>query len=223
MKLERSANYMKRKIKEDIALVGKRLYERRLNGGYGGNISVRDGDVIYITPTGVPKDILEYSEILVMDFKGNIIEGEGKPSSEMLFHIILYKERPDVNAIIHAHPPLATGFAIARHPITEAVHEEAAIILGKVPVIPYEITSSKELAKSVGEAFKNANAVLLANHGAITAGDTLEKAFRRMEELENLCEMLLVADALGGAKKIPLKKLFKLFEIMKIREGKLKI
>ncbi len=214
---------MKRKIKEEIVSVGKRLYERRLNGGYGGNISVLDEGVIYITPSGVPKDELDYSKIIVMDFKGNIIEGQGKPSSEMLFHILLYKERADIKAIIHAHPPLATGFAIARHPITEAVHEEAAVLLGKVPVLPYEVTSSKELAKNVSEAFKNANAVLLANHGVITVGETLEKAFRRMEELENLCEMLLVADALGGAKKIPLKKLLKLFELMRVREGKIKI
>ncbi len=214
---------MKRKIKEDIVSIGKRLYQRRLNGGYGGNISVRDEDVIYITPTGVPKDILEYSDIIVMNFKGNVIEGHGKPSSEMLFHILLYKERSDIKAIIHAHPPLATGFAIAGKSITEAVHEEATTLLGKVPVLPYEVTSSKELAKNISNAFKKVNAVMLANHGVITVGDSLEKAFRRTEELENLCEMLLVANTLGGAKKIPLKKLLKLFELMKFREGKIKV
>ena len=208
---------MKRKIKEDIALMGKRLYERRLNGGYGGNISVKDDDMIYITPSGVPKDILDYSDIIVMDFKGNIIEGQGKPSSEMLFHILIYKVRDDVSAIIHAHPPIATGFAIAHRPILEPIHEESVIMLGKVPVLPYEVTSSKELAKNVGEAIKEHNALLLANHGAITVGDSLEKAFRRMEELENLCEMLLVAEAAGGAKRIRAEKLKELFSLIKKR------
>ncbi len=208
---------MKRKIKEDIALMGKRLYERRLNGGYGGNISVKDNDMIYITPSGVPKDILDYSDIIVMDFKGNIIEGQGKPSSEMLFHILIYKVRDDVSTIIHAHPPIATGFAIAHRPILEPVHEESVVMLGKVPLLPYEVTSSKELAKNVGEAIKEHNALLLANHGAITVGDSLEKAFRRMEELENLCEMLLVAEAAGGAKRIRAEKLKELFSLIKKR------
>ena len=208
---------MKRKIKEDIALMGKRLYERRLNGGYGGNISVKDNDMIYITPSGVPKDILDYSDIIVMNFKGNIIEGQGKPSSEMLFHILIYKVRDDVSAIIHAHPPIATGFAIAHRPILEPVHEESVVMLGKVPLLPYEVTSSKELAKNVGEAIKEHNALLLANHGAITVGDSLEKAFRRMEELENLCEMLLVAEAAGGAKRIRAEKLKELFSLIKKR------
>ena len=208
---------MKRKIKEDIALMGKRLYERRLNGGYGGNISVKDNDMIYITPSGVPKDILDYSDIIVMNFKGNIIEGQGKPSSEMLFHILIYKVRDDVSTIIHAHPPIATGFAIAHRPILEPVHEESVVMLGKVPLLPYEVTSSKELAKNVGEAIKEHNALLLANHGAITVGDSLEKAFRRMEEMENLCEMLLVAEAAGGAKRIRAEKLKELFSLIKKR------
>ncbi len=211
---------MKRAIKEEIANMGKRLYERRLNGGYGGNISVKDEDVIYITPSGLPKDVLQYSDIIVMDFKGNILEGTGKPSSEMLFHILIYKTREDVNAIIHSHPPLATGFAIAGREIPAGIHEESTIVLGNVPVLPYEITSSKELAKNVSNALSKFNAALLANHGAITVGDTLETAFRRMEELENLCEMILVAGALGRVNKIPQEKLKALLELIRKRTRK---
>jgi len=205
---------MKREIKETIVQIGKRLYGRHLNGGYGGNISIRDDEAIYITPSGMPKDILEYSDVLVMDFKGNLLEGHGKPSSEMLFHIFIYKGRKDVKAIVHSHPPIATGFAIANRPLVKPVHEETTIILGKVPVLPYEVTSSKELAKNVSNAFKKYNAVLLANHGAVTVGDTAEKAFRRMEELENICISIIIANALGGVKEIPsgkLKALFALF------------
>ncbi|BAL81376.1 class II aldolase/adducin family protein [Caldisericum exile] len=198
---------MKRQIKEDIAAIGRRLYEHQLNGSYGGNFSVREEEFIYITPSGVPKDELDYSDILVIDFSGNVVEGEGKPSSEILFHIKIYKVRPDVNAIIHAHPPYATGFAIANSSIPNNVHEESTLILGDVPVIPYEITSSKELAENIGKAIQDHNALLLANHGALTVGDTLERAFRRMEELENLCKMLTVANLLGGAKPIPQDKL----------------
>jgi len=211
---------MKRAIKEEIANMGKRLYERRLNGGYGGNISVKDDDVIYITPSGLPKDILQYSDIIVMDFKGNVLEGTGKPSSEMLFHILIYKTREDVNAIIHSHPPLATGFAIAGKEIPPGIHEESTIVLGKVPVLPYEVTSSKELAKNVSDALSKSNAALLANHGAITVGDTLETAFRRMEELENLCEMILVAQSIGKVNKIPQEKLEALLELIRKRTKK---
>jgi L-fuculose-phosphate aldolase len=208
---------MKRQIKEEIATIGKRLYEHELNGSYGGNFSVRDEEYIYITPSGVPKDELDYSDILVIDFSGNVLEGEGKPSTEILFHIKIYKVRSDVNAIIHAHPPYATGFAIANYPIPKNVHEESTLILGDVPVIPYEITSSKELAENIGKAIQDHNALLLANHGALTVGDTLERAFRRMEELENLCKMLTVANMLGGAKPIPQDKLQNLLELKKKR------
>ncbi|MCI4463996.1 MAG: class II aldolase/adducin family protein [Caldisericum sp.] len=208
---------MKRQIKEEIANIGKRLYEHELNGSYGGNFSVRDEEYIYITPSGVPKDELDYSDILVIDFSGNVLEGEGKPSTEILFHIKIYKVRSDVNAIIHAHPPYATGFAIANYPIPNDVHEESTLILGDVPVIPYEITSSKELAENIGKAIQDHNALLLANHGALTVGDTLERAFRRMEELENLCKMLTVANMLGGAKPIPQDKLQNLLELKKKR------
>ena len=208
---------MKRQIKEEIATIGKRLYEHELNGSYGGNFSVRDEEYIYITPSGVPKDELDYSDILVIDFSGNVLEGEGKPSTEILFHIKIYKVRSDVNAIIHAHPPYATGFAIANYPIPNDVHEESTLILGDVPVIPYEITSSKELAENIGKAIQDHNALLLANHGALTVGDTLERAFRRMEELENLCKMLTVANMLGGAKPIPQGKLQNLLELKKKR------
>lgn len=208
---------MKRQIKEEIANIGKRLYEHELNGSYGGNFSVRDEEYIYITPSGVPKDELDYSDILVIDFSGNVLEGEGKPSTEILFHIKIYKVRSDVNAIIHAHPPYATGFAIANYPIPNDVHEESTLILGDVPVIPYEITSSKELAENIGKAIQDHNALLLANHGSLTVGDTLERAFRRMEELENLCKMLTVANMLGGAKPIPQDKLQNLLELKKKR------
>ncbi|MGB9831887.1 MAG: class II aldolase/adducin family protein [Caldisericum exile] len=208
---------MKRQIKEEIATIGRRLYEHDLNGSYGGNFSVRDEEFIYITPSGVPKDELNFSDILVIDFSGNVIEGEGKPSSETLFHIKIYKVRPDVNAIIHAHPPFGTGFAIAHQGIPNNVHEESSLILGEVPVIPYEITSSKELAENIGKAIIDHNALLLANHGALTVGDTLEKAFRRMEELENVCKMLTVASLLGGAKPLPHDKFESLLELKKKR------
>jgi len=208
---------MKRQIKEEIALIGKRLYEHELNGSYGGNFSVRDGDYIYITPSGIPKDTLEYSDILVINFSGEVVEGSGKPSSEILFHIKIYKVREDVNAIIHAHPPYATGFAIANFAIPNNVHEESTLLLGDVPVVPYEVTSSKELAESIGKLIKNHNALLLANHGALSVGEDLEKAFRRMEELENLCKMLTVANILGGAKPIPQDKLEVLLELKKRR------
>jgi len=203
---------MKRQIKETIAEIGKRLYEKGLNGSYGGNFSIRDNEDIYITPSGIPKDIIEYNDVLVIDFNGNVVEGEGEPSSETPFHIKIYEVRQDVNAIIHAHPPYATGFAIAHVSIPNNIHEESALVVGEVPVLPYEVTSSKELAERVGDAIKNHNALLLSNHGALTVGEDMEKAFRRMEELELLARMISIAYLLGGPKPIPEEKLKILFE-----------
>ena len=205
---------MKRNIKEEIVEIGKRLYNAKLNRGYGGNFSVRDEDFIYITPSGLPKDKLDYTDIVVIDFKGNLVEGQGKPSSEILFHILIYKKRGDVNAIIHAHPAFATGFSIAQTPIEDGIHEESCIVLGKVPVIPYEVTSSKELAEKVGDVITNHDAALLANHGAIAVGEDLERAFRKIEELELLCKMITVATIMGGVKKISEEKLALLRETM---------
>ncbi len=204
---------MKRNIKEEIVAVAKRLYERNLNSSYGGNFSIRDEDFIYITPSGVPKDLLEYSDILVIDFKGNVLEGEGKPSTEILFHILTYKKKQETNAIIHAHPPYATGASIAQIEIEDNIHEESAIVIGSVPVLPYEVTSSLSLAEEVSENLKNRAAVLLSNHGAVTVGENMEQAYRRMEELESLCKMILVAKILGGIKPIPPDKLKKLFDL----------
>lgn len=213
---------MKRNIKEEIVEIGKRLYRANLNGGYGGNFSVRDEKNIYITPAGVPKDVLDYSDILVIDFKGNVIEGLGRPSSEILFHIFIYKKREDVNAIIHAHPPFATGFSIAHLPIEGNIHEESVTVIGEVPVIPYELTSSKELAERVSDVMKNHEAALISNHGAITVGEDLEKAFRKMEDLDNLCKMVLVATIMGGVKKIPPEKIKALKELISARVSKSK-
>ena len=213
---------MKRNIKEEIVEIGKRLYRANLNGGYGGNFSVRDEENIYITPAGVPKDVLDYSDILVIDFKGNVIEGLGRPSSEILFHIFIYKKREDVNAIIHAHPPFATGFSIAHLPIEGNIHEESVTVIGEVPIIPYELTSSKELAERVSDVMKNHEAALISNHGAITVGEDLEKAFRKMEDLDNLCKMVLVATIMGGVKKIPPEKIKALKELISARVSKSK-
>lgn len=208
---------MKRNIKEDIVEIGKRLYHEKLNGGYGGNFSVRDEDFIYITPTGLPKDKLDYTDIIVIDFKGNVVEGQGKPSSEILFHILIYKKRIDVNTIIHAHPPYTTGFSIARIPVDSGIHEESTIVLGEVPIIPYEVTSSKELAEKVSNVILDHDAAILSNHGAIAVAENLECAFRKIEELEILCKMITVATIMGGVNKIPPEKLSELHKMVNSR------
>lgn len=204
---------MKRNIKEEIVAVGKRLYERNLNSSYGGNFSIRDEDHIYITPAGVPKDMLDYADVLVIDFKGTVLEGEGKPSTEILFHILTYKKNPGISAIIHAHPPYATAMSIAQVEIADNIHEESAILLGKVPVLPYEVTSSLSLAEEVSENLKSHVAILISNHGVVTVGQNMEQAYRRIEELESLCKMIVMASVMGGVKPIPPEKLKKLFEI----------
>ena len=184
--------------REAIVATGRRLYERRILASIEGNMSIRlDGDRIVATPSGINKGFMRDDDMVVTDLEGNP-EGGGKPSSEMLMHLAIYRERGDLEAIVHAHPTVATGYAVAGRNLPAAVLAEIVTTLGCIPIAPYGTPSTDELADAVVGPIRNYDALLLANHGALTAGSSLEQAEERMYQLEHFAEVSLVAEMLGG-------------------------
>jgi L-fuculose-phosphate aldolase len=183
-------------IKADIVEVGRRLYARGLIGGNEGNISVRDGRVLYVTPAAVCKGFLVPECVVRTDLEGRALDGQ-RASTEVLMHTAVYRRRSDVGAIVHAHPPTATGFAVAGIPLDQPLTAEAVVTLGVVPIIPYGTPSTPELAENVGQAICDAQTILLANHGALSVGVDLYQAWERMETLEQVARVALTARLLG--------------------------
>jgi L-fuculose-phosphate aldolase len=188
---------------EKLVEIAKRLYERNINAALGGNVSIRQGDEVMITPAGINKGFMTKDDVVVVDLDGNTLRGSGRPSSEGKMHYEVYKLRPDVHAIIHAHPPFAIGFALAHRDIPDDILPEATIILGQVPCLPYVTPSTIDLAREVAQGLAHRDAAFMANHGAITVGATLEEAYNKMELLEQTCRSIVYATILGGVHHIP--------------------
>jgi L-fuculose-phosphate aldolase len=195
-------NEAERELRCDIVEVGRRLYARGLIGGNEGNISVRQGDTLLVTPAGVCKGFLSPEMVVRTDLDGRALGG-GRASTEILMHTAVYRRRSDVTAVVHAHPPTATGFAAAGIPLDRPLIAEAVVTLGAVPIIPYGQPSTGELARNVGDAICSAHALLMANHGAITVGDSLDRAWERMETVEQLAKVALVTRILGQDRLLP--------------------
>ena len=182
-------------VRLGIIEAGRRLYDRGLIVAGQGNISVRTDRGLLVTASGVSKGALTPRLVLDTDFKGR--GSELAVSSEVQMHVAIYRRRPDVRAIVHAHPPAATAFAVTGLVLDAAVLAESVLLLGRVPLVPYAAPSTAALADTAGEAMVAAQAALLANHGAVTVGTTLEQALNRMETLEHLARVTLFARALG--------------------------
>lgn len=182
------------------------LYDRHLTVSAGGNMSVRLGeDEILITPSGVNKGLISGDDLVKMDMDGNVISG-GKPSIEHKFHIGIYKENPETNAVIHCHPLYCLALAVKGEDIKSCLTPEGVLLLDQVPTVRYETPGSQELVDAVME-YADAPAMLMAKHGAITQGRTLEEAFNRMEELEFQAHLQILA---GDAAELPVEELVKL-------------
>ena len=182
------------------------LYDRHLTVSAGGNMSVRLGeDEILITPSGVNKGLISGDDLVKMDMEGNVISG-GKPSIEHKFHIGIYKENPETNAVIHCHPLYCLALAVKGEDIKSCLTPEGVLLLDQVPTVRYETPGSQELVDAVME-YADAPAMLMAKHGAITQGRTLEEAFNRMEELEFQAHLQILA---GDAAELPVEEVVKL-------------
>jgi L-fuculose-phosphate aldolase len=185
-------------LRADIVEVGRRVYARGYVASNDGNISVRlDGNRLLATPTGVSKGDMTPDMMVVTDLEGRKLSGERTPSTELLMHLEVYRSRPDVQAVVHAHPPLATGFAVAGIPLDRAVLAEVVTTLGSIPIAEYGTPSTPELADAVRTYIKAHDGLLLANHGALTAGKDLFAAYYKMETIEHFARISLVARLLG--------------------------
>ena len=182
-----------------IIEIGRRLHAREYVASNDGNVSVRlDGERLLTTPTGVSKGFMTPDMLVVTDFEGRKLAGGRNASSELLMHLAVYRHRPEVNAVVHAHPPVATGFAVAGIELNRAVLAEVVTTLGSIPIADYGTPSTQELADAVGRHITTHDGLLLANHGALTVSGDLMSAYYKMETIEHFARISLVARLLGG-------------------------
>jgi len=190
--------FSEERLRSDIVEVGRRLHERAYVASNDGNISVRlDGDLILTTPKSVSKGFMSPDMMVVIDMSGRKVRGERDPSSELLMHLEVYRSRPDARAVVHAHPPVATGFAVAGIPLDRAVWAEVVTTLGSIPIADYGTPSTQELPDAVRKYIKAHDGLLLANHGALTVAGELFAAYYKMETIEHFARISLVARLLG--------------------------
>lgn len=184
--------------RQDIVEVGRRIWLRGFVAANDGNLSIRISEnEVLATPTGVSKGFLTSDQIVKVDMEGNQMEGHLKASSEIAMHLEMYRQRCDVCAVVHAHPPVATGFAVAGIPLDRPVLPEVVISLGGIPLTPYAKPGTWELPEVIKPYLANHDAFLLANHGALTLGADIYQAYYRMETLEHFAKISLVARQLG--------------------------
>jgi L-fuculose-phosphate aldolase len=167
--------------------------------GTSGNLSVRlDDHRLLVTPTGVSKFLLRSADMVIVDLQGKQLDGYRKVTSEVSMHLAVYRHRDDVTAVIHSHPPIATAFACVDRGLDEMLCQEAVMTLGAVPLATYATTGTEEVAASLVPFIPDHDAILMANHGAVSYGSTLLQAFQKMEIVEHLAQIALVAHQLGA-------------------------
>lgn len=211
---------LEREHREEIVRYGTRLYERGFIAATDGNLSVRlDHERLLVTPTCMCKGVMQPDDLVIVDLQGQKIEGHRNVSSELEMHLLIYRMRPDVHAVVHAHPPTATGFAAAGISLEEPLISEVVLTLGSVPLAPYACPGTKQLSESLRPLVEHHNGILMANHGVVTCGDDLEQAFMHMETVEHFAKIAMVARTVGRPQAIPPEEVKKLEAIRKQLEA----
>ena len=205
----------------DIVLCCRRLWQAGLIAGQDGNVTVRyRPDRILVTPSGLPKADLVPEDLVEVDLEGRPLAGSRKASTELDLHLRVYRAREDCGAVMHAHPPTATAFAVAGEGIPANVLPEVAVLMGEVPVVPYATSGTPALGDALEPFLEGSEAVLLANHGAVTWGATLASARIRMESLEHAARILLAARSLGRVIRLTPDQMHDLEQLRgKLRHG----
>jgi L-fuculose-phosphate aldolase len=187
-----------RKHREEIVRYGRTLHERGLVAAMDGNLSVRlEGERILVTPTCVSKGNMRAADMVVVDMEGQRVAGRRHVTSEIGMHLLIYRMRPDIQAIVHAHPPTATGFAAAGIALTQPLVCEVVMGLGCIPLARYGTPGTSELARTLEPFVPHYDAILMSNHGVVTYGDTLAHAYMKMETVEHFAQIALVTHLLG--------------------------
>jgi L-fuculose-phosphate aldolase len=202
-----------REYREDIAEVGRLMFQKSWVAANDGNITIRlDAERILATPTGISKGMMRPDDLLVLDPHGNKISGRRERTSEIAMHLKIYELRPDVRAIVHAHPPVSTGFAAAGRPLDIALLPEVVVGLGCVPLAAYGLPGTPELTEPMVPLIPKYDALLMANHGAVCYGEDVFQAYFRMETIEHFARIALVAELLGGPNVLPRHEVTKLLD-----------
>jgi L-fuculose-phosphate aldolase len=184
--------------RRDICAVGRWIHDRGYVASTDGNISLRlDPRRILTSPTGVSKGMMSADDLVITDLEGRKLSGRRNPSSELAMHLLIYRRRPDINAVCHAHPPVATGYAAAGIPLNKAILAELVLSLGSIPVAQYGTPGTPELTDAIEPLVQSYDAILMANHGVVTYGQDLLSGFFRMETAEHFARVALVTQLLG--------------------------
>lgn len=207
-------------LRELICDIGRRVWQRGMASANSGNISARlDPDTVLITPTLVSKGFMRPEQLLAMNLDGEVLRGEGYPTTETPMHLRLYRERDDIGGVVHGHPPASTAFAVAGKALDLHLIPEAVIFLGEVPLVPFHMPGSPELAESTVPYLAQYDAVLLENHGVLCWGSDVEQAYHRIETVEFCATITMYAQMLGGAREIPHEPLANLLNVRKMMKG----
>jgi L-fuculose-phosphate aldolase len=190
-------------LRRELVRFSRWLSRLGFTPGTSGNLSVRlDPKRLLVTPTGMSKGMVKATDMVIVDLQGSLVAGTRNVTSEIGMHLAVYTERPNVAAVVHAHPSTATAFACSGRALDEMLCQEAVMTLGCVPLARYATTGTQEVAASLSPYLKEHDAILLANHGAVSYGATLLEAFMRMETVEHLAHVALVAHQLGSARPL---------------------
>lgn len=202
-----------RELREDIVQVGRLVFDKGWVAANDGNISIRlDDERILCTPTATCKGMLHVDDLIIVDMQGNKIQGRKERTSEIMMHLTVYNLRPDIMSVVHAHPPVATGYATAGRSLSLALLPEVVISMGCVPLAGYGLPGTDELTDPMLPLIPKYDALLMANHGSVCYGKDVFQAYFRMETVEHFARISLVAELLGGPKALPQVEVDKLLD-----------
>ncbi|MGH9478791.1 MAG: class II aldolase/adducin family protein, partial [Terriglobales bacterium] len=204
----------------DILRIGQFLHQKSLVAASDGNISVRlEGGRVLTTPTSMSKGLMEADDLVVTDMQGHKLEGRRNASSELAMHLLIYELRPEVNGVVHAHPPAATGFAAAGIPLNQALLAEVVLALGCIPLAAYGTTGTPELSATLRPLVPHYDAILMANHGVVCYGEDVMKAYFKMETVEHFARIAIVTHVLGRQNLLGQEEVAKLMQARQRYEG----
>ena len=201
---------IQQQLKEDIVRVCRMLHRKNYLAATDGNVSVRLGDRVLTTPSGINKGLMEAYQVITVDLMGRVLAGEGTPTSEIRMHLLAYELRPEVSAVVHAHLPYATACTLAGVSLLEPILPEVVITLGGIPTAPYATPGSEAVAEAIRDFIREYDAILLSRHGAMTVGRDVTDAYNKMEKLEHTARVMLAARLQGAVTPLPAAEVEKL-------------
>ena len=200
-------------VKNELIEYGKLAGVKNFTPGFSGNLSARCGNEILITATGTANGYLSEDDFALIDFEGNIIEGNKKHSSEKMLNVEFYKKREDINYIFHVHSPYLTAFSAAGKALDKNILAEIVYCFDYIPLAEYALPGSKELVENTSKFFKDFDVVLMANHGVIVGGKDVKDAYLKLELCEAYAQTVLFSNLLGGAKMLPSEEVKKIYSL----------